>query len=104
MKKLNNVLNVSAIINSNGRAVANQFVITTEEGTYFKSYGTLIAGFVNGGLVMDEDYWDYSRTTSRHRNNFTGLDTKETKSKIKDGSIKLVSLNHEHHYPRYGES
>ena len=98
MKKLNNVLNVSAIINNNGRPVANQYVITTDDATYFKSYDTLIAGYIDGQLVLDKDYWDYSRTTSRHRNNFTGLSTLDTKRKIKNGSIKLVSLNSDNHY------
>ena len=52
-----------------GNPVPNQFIIRTSEGTYFQSYGTLI-GFKPIGedyIVLDKDYWNYSRTTSKYR-------------------------------------
>lgn len=99
-----NIANVKVdnIRNANGRKVANQFVIKTNDGQWFQSYGTIIAGFTKEGLVFDKDYWNYSRTTSRHRNNFTGLDTQETKKMIKAGEIKMVQLNNDNHYTGYG--
>lgn len=99
-----NIANVKVdnIRNANGRKVANQFVIKTDDGQWFQSYGTIIAGFTKEGLVFDKDYWNYSRTTSRHRNNFTGLDTQETKKRIKAGEIKMMQLNHDNHYAGYG--
>jgi len=95
-------LKVKSLTNSNGNKVANQFVITTAEGTFFQSYGTIVAGYTDAGLVFDADYWNYSRTTSRHRNNFTGLDTPETKKRIKEGQIKFQQLNPDNHYAGYG--
>lgn len=95
-------LKVKSLTNSNGNKVANQFVVTTAEGTFFQSYGTIIAGYTNDGLVFDADYWNYSRTTSRHRNNFTGFDTPETKKRIKEGKIKFQQLNPDNHYAGYG--
>lgn len=77
------------------RDVANQFEIRTNEGVYFQSYNTIIAFIKHGErkIYLDEGSWDYSRTTSKYRNIFTGLDTQETKKRIKDGSIILTNLN-----------
>lgn len=76
-----------------GNPVANQFVIDTTEGVYFQSYRSIIALRKGGQLYLDKNKWDYSRTTGKYRNRFTGLDTAETKKRIKDGSILLVDLN-----------
>ncbi len=83
-----------------GNKVANQFVISTEEFEVFQSYSTVIAkrrwGATRGErgwLALDEEKWDFSRTTIRYRNEFTGLSTRETESGIKDGTIALVDLN-----------
>ena len=67
--KKNNVTfeKVRQLRNSNGNKVANQFVIETDKGTFFQSYGTIIAGFTNDGLVFDRDYWNYSWTRQRLR-------------------------------------
>ena len=56
---------------SSGRAVANQFKIYTDEGVYFQSYETLIAFKPYDDekkTVLNEQYWDYSRTTGKYRN------------------------------------
>ena len=72
----------------------NQFLIHVEFGVYFQSYNTIIAFIDNEGkITLDEDKWDYSVTTSKYRNKFTGLTTKETKKKIESGEIQLVDLN-----------
>ena len=74
--------------------VKNQLIIHAESGTYFQSYNTVIAFIDNDGkITLDEDKWDYSTTTSKYRNKFTGLTTQETKKKIESGEIQLVDLN-----------
>lgn len=74
--------------------VKNQFIIHAESGTYFQSYSTIIAFIDNEGkITLDEDKWDYSATTSKYRNKFTGMTTQETKKKIESGEIQLVDLN-----------
>ena len=76
------------------RPVANQFIIQTPKGDYFQSYQSIIAFKSNNGdLILDDYYWTYSRTTSKYRNQFTGLTTKETEKAIKDKEIKLKNLN-----------
>lgn len=77
-----------------GYPVANQFVITTEDGEYFQSYWTIIAFRANDGTItLDEGSWDYSRTTGKYRNEFLGENTAETRKKIKSGEYKLANLN-----------
>lgn len=74
--------------------VKNQFLINTDEGEYFQSYNTIIAFIDNEGkITLDKDAWDYSVTTSKYRNKFTGLTTQETKKKIEVGEIQLRDLN-----------
>jgi hypothetical protein len=43
--------------------------------------------------VFDEYYWDYSRTTSKYRNEFLGFGVAECRKGIKEGWIKLTDLN-----------
>ena len=76
------------------KPVANQFEIYTPKGVYFQSYHSIIAFKPhNGKTQLDEHYWDYSRTTSKYRNEFLRETTQETMHKIKEGEYKLVNLN-----------
>ena len=100
-------MKVENITNNRGNKVPNQFIVedctikhTTPNGTecfytgiMFQSYNSNIAFKTNGSVLLDERYWDYSVTTSKHRNIFLGETTKETKAKIKSGEYKLTNLN-----------
>ena len=87
--------------NRTGREVANQFVITDDQGNaYFQSYNTIIAKRENftpdkrdRQVYLDENSWDYSKTTGKYRNQFLGETKKETEAKIKNGVYELVDLN-----------
>ena len=83
-----------------GREVANQFIITDQNKTYFQSYKTIIAKRTiqcdqtkPDVIELDVNYWDYSKTTGKYRNQFLGETRKETEAKIKDGTYQLVDLN-----------
>jgi hypothetical protein len=77
-----------------GSPVANQFIIYTSKGRYFQSYDSIIALRNNNGkITLDEYYWDYSRTTSKYRNEFLGETTAETRAKIESGKYELEDLN-----------
>jgi hypothetical protein len=76
-----------------GRPVANQFIIYTIEGEYFQSYDSVIAFDNNGKITLDNNTWDYSRTTSKYRNEFLGEGIAETRAKIKSGEYILADLN-----------
>lgn len=77
-----------------GNPIANQFEIYTDKGVYFQSYRSIIAFKpYNGKTQLDEYYWDFSRTTSKYRNEFLNEGIQETRKKIKNKEYKLVNLN-----------
>ena len=76
-----------------GSPVANQFIIYTIEGEYFQSYDSIIAFNNNGKITLDNNTWDYSRTTSKYRNQFLGEGIAETRAKIESGEYTLADLN-----------
>jgi len=82
---------------SNGsRNIANQFIITTDEGEYFQSYSSIIAFRpLSGKIQLDKIFWNYSKTTSKYRNRFLDEDKAETQKCIKNGIYELVDLNTE---------
>lgn len=63
---------VTNLINSNGRAVANQFVIVENNGCIaFQSYSSRVCEIRGKGMGYDNIIvfgrdWDYSRTTMKH--------------------------------------
>lgn len=73
--------------------IPNQFIIRTDEGTYFQSYSSIIAIKSKGEVTLDRDRWDYSVTTGKYRNQFLGETKKETQAKIDSGVYKLADLN-----------
>ena len=89
-----NKIKICNMLSGNGNKVPNQFIISADDGQYFQSYDTIIAFQVNDGtLTLDAGKWDYSVTTSKYRNRFTGLSSKETRQKLTAGEIKLADLN-----------
>jgi len=78
---------------SQGNKVPNQFIIEHKGKEYFQSYNSLIAVKEGDKITLDEYYWNYSRTTSKYRNEFLNELTDDTRKKIKDGIYKLANLN-----------
>lgn len=78
-----------------GNPVANQFLITIGDLTFFQSYQSVIAVWdkSTGKITLDANYWDYSNTTSKYRNEFLGENTKETRNKIENGTYAVAVLN-----------
>ena len=62
--------NVSNLINNNGNAVANQFIIRTPKAVYFQSYRSVVAKIDKNNNVILSENWDYSNTTRKHLYNF----------------------------------
>jgi hypothetical protein len=85
-------MNITQLINNNGNAVKNQFVIHTDEGMYFKSYNSLIAFKPSTGcsIVLTSD-WDYSVTTLKHLKTFlcTDMSKAQIQKEIDNGGIIL---------------
>ena len=91
-----NKISVENIVSSSGNKIANQFVIWTDEGKYFQSYNSVIA-FIpfdkNEKTILDEYYWDYSKTTGKYRNDFLNEYKADTEKSIKSGEYLLSNLN-----------
>ena len=96
-------MKVQNMTSNSGNTIANQFIITgsNDIGSYeiFQSYRSTIIKVQHGmesdgaGVFLDENKWDYSRTTGKYRNQFLGETKRETEAKIKSGEYKLVNLN-----------
>lgn len=103
-------MKVTNMTSNSGNSVANQFIIDgavvqlpddTYTGTMFQSYDSNIVLIAhdcgNTGNIhrvfIDENYWDYSVTTGKYRNQFLGETKKETQEKIDSGEYTLVNLN-----------
>ena len=71
----------------------NQVIIYTESSVLFQSYNSTICKIENGKTLLDERFWDYSKTTGKYRNIFLGEEKKETTKKINSGEYKLTNLN-----------
>ena len=78
----------------NSGEVPNQFEITAKDGIYFQSYDSIIVfKDRNDNVFLDEYYYNYSKTTSKYRNQFLNKTTKEIERLIDEGVYKLVNLN-----------
>jgi hypothetical protein len=82
---------------SNAWGVPNQSIIHTPEATYFQSYNSIIVKTTHEDgkrvVVLDEVFWNYSKTTSKYRNSFLGETSKEVAAKISSGEYQLENLN-----------
>ena len=81
-----------------GNKVPNQFIIIDNEGNeYFQSYRSIIAKKVYLGdrvkIYLDREFWNYSQTTRKYRNQFLGEGIAFTRSKIESGEYILTDLN-----------
>ena len=94
-KKLSNIAKVENFkSNRSGLPIANQFRITLQNGIeVFQSYNSIICVKANGETYLDENRWNYSRTTSRYRNIFLNETTVETVKKIGLGAYAMADLN-----------
>ena len=94
-KKLVNIAKVENFkSNRSGLPIANQFRITLQNGIeVFQSYNSIICVKANGETYLDENRWNYSRTTSRYRNIFLNETTVETVKKIGLGAYAMADLN-----------
>lgn len=89
-------MKVTNMTSSKGNKIANQFIINGDNGhEVFQSYETVIAikQAGNNPILLDENAWDYSRTTAKYRNIFLNENKKETQAKIDSGEYLLTNLN-----------
>jgi len=101
--KITSFIGVENMTSRSGNIVPNQIILSDITGKTFVSYGSKIVfqskTRADDGLpleiVVDENYWDYSRTTGKYRNEFMSMGVQDVRDHIKDGRIKLGNLNRE---------
>jgi len=96
LAKGSNKMKISQIKGRTGKPVANQFIIRCDDSgwTYFQSYQTMIAKVGDcGAIYLDKNYWDYSTTTGKYRNQFLNMNKDQTQKAINSGEIVLKDLN-----------
>ena len=97
-------MKVENMTSTRGNKIPNQFIITDyQEGNKiecFQSYDVIIAKKVydnmNFGIAeifIDQNYWDYSRTTGKYRNIFLGEGIRLTRNKLENNQYILTDLN-----------
>jgi hypothetical protein len=100
-------MKVCNMLSSKGNRVPNQFLIkdttmtipdndrtlTLIEGDAFQSYNSIIALRSNSGDIYLDYLWNYSKTTSKYRNQFLNETTAETRAKLLSGEYTLTDLN-----------
>lgn len=80
---------------SKGNPAVNQFLITTDNLSIYKSYKSIIVAInrQTGVVQLDKHYWNYSHTTTEYRNIFLSENTQTTLKKIESGEYILTNLN-----------
>lgn len=86
-------MNVKNMTSRRGNYVPNQFIINDKGITYFQSYNSIIVKIQRGKTYLDENTWNYSKTTGKYRNDFLGEGIAETRRKIANKEYKLTDLN-----------
>lgn len=72
----------------------NHYIARTKHGRYLQSYDSIIVFVANSGQVyLDNNWWDYSSTTSKYRTRFLNENKSTTISKIESGEYKIANLN-----------
>jgi hypothetical protein len=101
--KITSFIGVENMTSRSGNIVPNQVILSDMTGKTFVSYGSKIVyqskDRASDGLpleiVMDDRYWDYSRTTGKYRNEFMNMGVQQVRDHIKTGRIKIGDLNRE---------
>jgi hypothetical protein len=85
---------VTQLINTNGNAVKNQFIIEENNTKIFQSYNTKICKIEGGNIILDPK-WYCSATTLKYLKTFLriSLSKKAIETKISKGEYIIESLN-----------
>jgi len=94
------MVKITYLYTSGGNVAANQSVINVGDDKYFQSYDTVIAAEENGIISLDENYWNYSGTTSKYLYQFLRdycgvkvYSKRDLVKLIKDKKVNLKNLN-----------
>ena len=69
----------------------NMYVARYGLTNVMKSYDTIIVIITKEGIFINKDYHDISKTTSKHRNLYLGVNSKEFQKRCKNGDYLFLS-------------
>lgn len=69
------------------KAVRSQYIVVFENGQLFQSYDSIIGLKFKGGKLYLSEKHDFSNTTNKYCTTWCGLDAKERREGLKNGSI-----------------
>ncbi len=72
--------------------VANQFIVTTEDGVYFQSYNDVVAYKDNQNIIYVAEEFNASPTTIKYLSLFLEMDRDKVEFQIKNKIFKIVDL------------
>lgn len=81
---------------NNEKMADNQYIIRTGGAEVFRSYDVVVAVRTDDGTILDEKYWDYSRTTTKYLVRFLRLGEggkRIIEGRIEAGLYRLADLN-----------
>jgi len=94
------MVKISYLYTDGGNVAASQGVINVSDDRYFQSYDTIIAAKEEGIISLDEQKWNYSRTTLKYLYQFlrdfcyVEVHSKRDLMKlINEGEITFKNLN-----------
>ena len=91
-------MKIENLTSAKGNNIANQFKVTTNGKTFFKSYQSVVASVdkMTGKVELYKD-WDYSKTTRKYLYKFLGeygrkelSNKKAIEAAIKSGEVSYV--------------
>jgi uncharacterized protein affecting Mg2+/Co2+ transport len=71
----------------------NCIIYSDDEKEILFSYEKAIVRKIGESIALDSRYWNFSKTTGKHRGIFLGEGIAETRRKIDAGIYSLVDLN-----------
>lgn len=86
-------MHVENMVSPKGNKVPNQFLIDANDTVYFQSYNTVICAFYRPSktLYLNEQYWDYSKTTLKYLKIFINENTSFYYETLRDFRKLIIS-------------
>jgi hypothetical protein len=92
------MIKVANMTSTNGNKIANQFIIEDGDKRIFQSYDSTIASIEyapqSREVLIDPNYFDYSRTTMKYLKEFLGHGIVETRARLSREEYKFKNLNY----------
>lgn len=94
------MIKVETLLTPRGYHSYHLIIDVEHDGKYLIGYSKVIAFIPHSkfsSVLLDKQFYDYSRTTISFRNKFLGVNSKKVENMIANKEYKLVDLNNENY-------